>query len=108
MPWSGDQLRVTHRDEDGRTVLTLAGVVDVLTTPILRDRLIDLRESGARHVVLDLGAVELIDSGGLGMLVGARKRYRDVGGDIRLRSPSRQLMRLLEMTGLSNVFTIEP
>ena len=46
----------------------------------LRERLIELVDGGAHHVVVDLGGVDFLDSTGLGVLVGAMKRLRVAHG----------------------------
>ncbi|MGH9153335.1 MAG: STAS domain-containing protein [Acidimicrobiales bacterium] len=98
--------RVT--DNDGCTLVTVIDSIDVATASMLRERLLDLYEQGKRDVVIDLTGVDLIDSSGLGVLVAALKRYRDADGNVRLRSPGRQVRKVLETTGLSRVFDIVP
>lgn len=106
MPLS-PQLRVALRDQGGCPVLALVGVIDIATAPILRDRLLELYEQGEREVVLELGGVSFIDSSGLGVLVAGLKRFGEAGGELRLRSPTHQLGKMLDMTGLSKVVVIE-
>ncbi len=88
-------------------MLALVGAIDIATAPMLRERLLELYEQGARDVVVDLAGVDLIDSSGLGLLVAALKRYREAGGNLRLRSPTHRLQKMLDMTGLSTVFEVE-
>lgn len=60
-----------------------------------------------RDCVIDLGGVSFIDSSGLGVLVGALKRYESTGHRVVLRSPSSGLKKVLDTTGLAGVFSIE-
>ena len=58
------------------------------------------------HLVVDLSGLTFIDSTGLHELVVALKRQRARGGEIVLRAPSAQTMRVLEIVGLDQLFTI--
>ena len=92
-------------DTSGETaVLRISGEVDISTAPRLRER---LQQLDSRSVVVDLSAMTFIDSTGLGVLVGAFKRLREGGGDLVLRAPTRSTRKVLELTGLSQVVTIE-
>lgn len=106
MTWS-DGLAASVSEEEGRTVVALAGAIDAGNSPVLRQLLLELYEQGRRHVVVDLAGVELIDSSGLGLLVAALKRYREADGTVSLRSPGQHLQKILDVTGLSRVFDVE-
>jgi anti-sigma B factor antagonist len=100
----------TNPSEDGITI-TVAGEIDVATSPTLRQELHTALDAGAPRVVIDLSKTTFIDSSGLGVLVGALKRRReaDASADqplilIGLQDPVRKVF---EITGLSTLFTIE-
>ena len=97
-------LDVTERD--GWAVLSVQGEVDVYTAPRLRERLIELVEGGARHVVVDLSRVEFLDSTGLGVLVGALKRLRAVNGTLGLVCAHERLLKIFRITALDRVFAL--
>jgi len=63
---------------------------------------------GHRYLVLDLSAVDRIDSTGLGVLVGARKRLRAGNGQLRLAAASGNVVRVLHATGLDRVLPLYP
>ena len=88
------------------TVLEVGGEVDVYTAPRLRERLIELVEGGARHVVVDLSRVEFLDSTGLGVLVGGLKRVRAHEGSLRLVCTQERILKIFRITGLTKVFPI--
>jgi anti-sigma B factor antagonist len=66
----------------------------------LRERLVGLVNGGAKRLVLDLEAVDFLDSTGLGTIVSLLKRVRTHGGDLRLVCTEARIRRLFEITGL--------
>lgn len=65
-----------------------------------------MRESGARHVVLDLQNVEHIDSTCLGVLVELLTKLHEAGGRIALVNAARNVEFLFKLTRLDRVFPI--
>ena len=97
-----------RKDRDGSAVvLAVGGEIDVHTTPQLREVLLGALTNDSPTVVLDLADVTFIDSTGLSVLITALKRARSLGGDVRLRTPSHQVFKVLELTRLHQVFEIE-
>lgn len=95
-------------DESGDdTVVAVRGEVDLYTAPKLRERLEGLVEADERQIVVDLAELDFIDSTGLGVLVGALKRVREYGGDMRLRNASPSTHKILEIAGLTKLFSLE-
>ena len=88
-------------------VVQVTGDLDCYTSPQLRSTFLELVADGRRRVVLDVGATNFVDSTGLGVLVGGLRRFRQEGGDLVLRSPSPATVRLLDATGLTNVFQVD-
>ena len=100
------QFRVDRVVEDSHAVLHLYGDVDYETAPWLDDALRSVEALGLSQIVLDLSGLAFIDSSGLNRLVVALKRQREQGGDVVLRSPGQHTLRVLEIVGLTQVFTI--
>ncbi len=59
-----------------------------------------------KHVIADLSAITLINSSGLGMLVGGLTTMRKAGGSMRFAAIPENVMNLLEITRLNTVFDI--
>ncbi len=76
------------------------------TAPRFRQRLRAVIDTGAHHVVIDLSEVDFIDSTGLGVLLGAVKRVRGEGGDIRLVTTGTRLTGLIEITRLDRMLDV--
>jgi len=101
-------LEITDADAAGDwTVVRASGELDVATAPQLRERLTTLiDDGGATRVVVDLEDVDFVDSTGLGVLVGALRRAREGGGEVRLVCTNHRILKVFEATGLHEVFTI--
>ena len=56
---------------------------------------------------IDMSGVTFMDSSGLRILVEAQQRAEAGGATLLLRSPSRQIIRLLDLAGLTENFEIE-
>jgi anti-sigma B factor antagonist len=102
------ELSLATRTVAEHTVLEVGGEVDVYTAPRLRERLIELVDAGSRNVVVDLSRVDFLDSTGLGVLVGALKRLRAVGGTFGLVCSKEPLLKIFRITALDQVFPIFP
>lgn len=101
-----DVFEIAERLDDETPVLSIRGEIDVSTAPELRDRLLDVAQNGHGTVVVDLSAVTFLDSTALGVLVSGLKRFRSAGGDLRLVVTGRSVAKVLEITGLVDVFKI--
>lgn len=84
----------------------LLGELDMSTASKLREELVDLTAEGPAQVTVDLSELVFVDSTGLSVLIIGLKRLRQKGGDMALRSPTPATRRVLEITGLTEVFSI--
>ena len=75
-------LTLATREEDGRAIVAVGGEIDVYTAPKLRDQITELVSGGSYNLVIDLEAVEFLDSTGLGVLVGGLKKVRAHDGSL--------------------------
>lgn len=83
------------------------GDVDVHTAARLSEQLGELVASQSRRIVVDLRDVPFCDSTGLSVLVRSSTKMRDSGRALVLKTPSPQVRRILDITGLEPLFTIE-
>lgn len=95
----------TSRTDDA-AVVKVIGELDLSTAPRLRDLLAELAGNGTNEVTLDFAEMSFIDSTGVSVLVSGLKRLRETGGDLALQSPRASAMKVLDITGLTSVFTI--
>ena len=107
MPEGGRSLRIEVANTTSPTTVVLAGEIDIATAGRVRDALIAISNGGENKVVVDMTNVTFMDSTGLAALVGPLKRFRSMNGQIVLRGPTGSVRKVLELTGLTRVFTIE-
>ncbi|MFE2553669.1 STAS domain-containing protein [Streptomyces sp. NPDC059355] len=93
----------THTGQ--RTVLTITGALDMDTVPRITAAT-DPLALGGRTLVLDLSAVTFIDSAGLNTLLILRNRAETEQGLLELRGLPEQALRLLDITGARDLFTL--
>jgi anti-sigma B factor antagonist len=102
------EFRVSSRAEGNRTVLTLSGEIDLYTAPRLQA---ELAAALAGHepawIVVDMSGVEFCDSTGMNVLLAARQHARERGGDLALAAPRAPVRKILQVTGLESVFTVQ-
>jgi anti-sigma B factor antagonist len=72
----------------------------------LRDAISDLLRKGHKQILLNLGAVDYIDSMGLGILVGAFASVRKQGAELKLLNLPSKVADVMQMTKLYTVFDI--
>ena len=77
-------------------VLRVTGEVDTYTAPMLRDRIRELADKDAVHLIADLSQVDFLDSTGLGALVGGLKRLREAGGSLTLVIGAPRILRIFQ------------
>ncbi len=88
-------------------VVAMTGRLDALESAQVRALLTEHIEAGSHRIVIDLSAVEFVDSAGLAALVQAMKRSRSAGGDVRLVRPTdANAYRVFELTKFDQVFDI--
>jgi|SRR4051812_42797065 anti-anti-sigma factor len=63
-------------------------------------------QKDTRIIVLDLSDVEMVDGGGLGMLVFLRRWSLENGTQLKLVNPSHLVREVLERTQLTRIFDI--
>jgi anti-anti-sigma factor len=88
-------------------IVTAHGDVDGATGPELWDYIDAILATKPERIVIDLGPMTFIDSGGLNVIVKTYKRQQEDGGEVIIRSPSPTTRRVLELVGLAGLLPIE-
>jgi anti-anti-sigma factor len=91
------------RDASGARVVKLIGEIDVANADALGEKLDGLIGTDDARLVVDLSALEFIDSSGIAMLLRAARRV----DSIAMRNPTDVVRRIIECTGLADTLHIE-
>jgi anti-sigma B factor antagonist len=101
-------MEITIETVDGVTVIRLNGSLDARSVTGLRDRIAVLIADGATRFVVDAAQLRFVDSSGLGALLYLRRFARQGKGDVRIASAGRELLVLLDISGLRTIFEVHP
>ena len=101
-----DLLTVTSENQPGRTVVRVAGEIDVSNSDELDAAVAEAVNPGPAELVLDLVEVSFIDSTGIRSLLQAADRCAERSIALRVR-PSTAVQRLAELTGITDRLSLE-
>jgi len=87
-------------------LIELNGRLDTSTPKDFERRLIDIIESGERHLVFDLSQVEHVSSNGLRTLLQAFKRLTYSNGRMAFHSLNERVRRVFEIGGFLMIFRV--
>lgn len=96
------------RRVDNSVTVALQGNIDLHRTPEVHKALAGACEDQPSLIVVNLQDVSYIDSSGIGTLVEVLRRVRDFGGKLVLCCVNDRVYNVLEITKLSNIFTMYP
>ena len=91
----------------GSGEIVLSGQLNSRTVADVRVALHGAVDAGSGDLIVDLGAVDLVDSTGLGLLLAAHRRAGRCGRRLVLRDVPPSLNRLLLLTRLDRILAIE-
>jgi anti-sigma B factor antagonist len=100
------QLKLATKTKDGIIIVDCTGRIVFGEESSLMRETVKKAISENNRIVLNLGEVNYIDSGGLGTLVALRTTAQNAGGTIKLTSLTKRVGDLLQVTKLLTVFDV--
>ncbi|MFF4031085.1 STAS domain-containing protein [Streptomyces sviceus] len=101
-------LKITARDAATGPVLELSGELDYANVTELHEALKGQALRAGRCLVLDMSGLEFCDSSGITALIAARGNAQAVQADVALAAVPPNILRVLRIVGLDQIFTIHP
>lgn len=98
-------MTINKISEGEKLTLALVGRLDTNSSPALEAEL-KQSVSGVKELIFDFSGVEYISSAGLRILLAAQKVMNRQGG-MKLIGVSADVMEVFEITGFSDILTIE-
>lgn len=100
-----DTMTTTVAAQDGATVLTVAGEVDLATAPALESSIEAILNGKPAALIIDLSAVSFLASAGMAVLVATHQRAGESTA-IAVVADGPATSRQLRMTNLDQVFAV--
>lgn len=99
-------LSLSTRAGRGCLIVQVDGVLDLATTPDVRNSLQHALDTGAHTVVLDLAGVRFLDSTGLALIVWLHKQLLQRGGRVCIATTAPGLLRVFALTSVDRLIRI--
>lgn len=94
-------IRISSQRRDGFAVVTVSGELDIVTSRRFDEYLAGVRRDDD-HIVIDLSAVDFMDTGSLAVIVGHWKQITAAGGTLALAGARYRYTKTLWITGLAD------
>jgi anti-anti-sigma factor len=94
-------IRVSSQQRDGFAVVAVSGELDIVTSRRFDEFLTEVRRD-AERIIIDLSAVDFMDTGSLAVIVGHWKQVTAAGGTLVLAGPRYRYTKTLWITGLAD------
>ena len=98
-------MQINRTKKDNALTLALVGRLDTTTSPELEGELKGSLD-GITSLTIDLAALDYISSAGLRVLLSAQKTMNKQGSMV-VKNVSEEIMEVFEVTGFSDILTIE-
>jgi anti-sigma B factor antagonist len=93
----------TRSDPSGVAIVTVSGDLDISNAGTLEQAVASIMAERPERLIFELSGLRFMDSAGIAVLLGAAGKVNAV----HLRDPSPAVRRIVELTGLTNVLSIE-
>jgi anti-sigma B factor antagonist len=98
--------RLEVRNQGRATVIAVSGELDLASSPALQEELDRVAGSDSQLLIIDLRELDFMDSTGLSILIRAHQAAEEAGHRLAIVNGSRQVRRLLSLTGVADRLTI--
>lgn len=99
-------MNIGIHDHQGFTVVSMAGDIDMHTSPKLRGELLTLIQKRPSALCIDFAGVSYIDSSGIATFVEGLKGMKSYGGRMLLCAVPNGIMEIFNFSKLDRVFEI--
>ena len=85
-------------------IISLRGEIDQYAAAELKGRIdIEIQSSSKKNIIIDLKSVEMMDSSGIGLIVGRYKLATSLGNKFAVCNAESSIKRMLELSGITKV-----
>ena len=101
-------METIYKKEDKSLILKIIEELDHHTVEKIRRKAdYEIEKYLPRKVILDFNRVSFMDSAGIGLILGRYKNISILGGKLEVVNVSAQVIKILNMSGLSKIIEIK-
>ncbi|MBI5193566.1 MAG: STAS domain-containing protein [Nitrospirae bacterium] len=96
------------RESNGKALIEVHGDLDnAHAANNFRETMYEVLTSGKKEAIIDMNAVESINSHGIGKLLLFYNKFKDIGGDLRITSTHGNIKEIFETLRMDVLFKVE-
>ncbi len=99
-------MNIEIKESNAQVNVIVNGDIEMMTIKEFKEKLFDLGQNVDKDVELDLSNVDYIDSSGVGVLISLMKLQKKKGKNLKISKVSSQVMNVLQLSSLSDVFNL--
>lgn len=92
--------------KDGWLILDLKGRMDAMTSPVVREKIMEIIELGETNLLLDFSGLDYISSAGLRVLFEAAYKIQDLSGKIGCYGVNANVRKIFSIADLQSDINI--
>ncbi len=100
-------MKTQAQEKDGKTVITVTGDVGNSQVEEFSRFLMTAFDEGSHHLIIEASDIVSLNSAAIGVLAALQRRILKEGGSLVIRHPRPAIDRLLRVTRLDTVITVE-
>ena len=87
-------------------IISLSGEIDQYAAAELKECIdIEIQSTSRKNIIIDLGMVDMMDSSGIGLIVGRYKLTISTGKKFAICNASSSVKRMIELSGITKVIS---
>ena len=99
-------MKIDTRDENDVKIVLFEGELDTNTSPGAEAHLNELREGGARKILLNFEKLDFVGSAGLRVLLATAQELKTTGGGLRVCSLNPEVKEVFDISGFSTLLMV--
>ena len=100
-------MKIDIKSEKGTAIALLKGEIDHHSAISAREQLDSFIINMQPEVLaMDMSGITIMDSSGIGLIMGRQKLMKECGGRLEVRSPQSSIRRVLRLAGIERIVRI--
>ena len=101
-------MKITYIKKDKRLIFEIEEDIDECCVQKIRRRIDnEIQRYMPKEVIFDFSNVSLMESAGIGLIIGRYKLINMIGGELKIANVNTQIQKIFEMSGLLRLIPVE-